>query len=272
MFSRHRDAVVAHHRLEDVLVHAERRGEHARRRRRGHRRARAAPARCRPRRTARAAPGRRRRRRRASSRPRAAAGAPELRPGSARTSSRVSRPGSASDRSGRSARARPRCRSRPSASTTLAAEASEIAFSLERPPRIDGDPAGHGASSSWSSSSVPSPPAAPPVQLADVDRSRPRRPSRRLRAPDPARCTIPSWLGSVTGSVIDRHRQARPAAGSSSRRPGCWPVTSGHLRRRRPLRDRERDLRALRDARAGRRVAATTTPAFGWSDCDVDCG
>ena len=29
MFSRHRDAVVAEHRLEDVLVHAERRAEHA---------------------------------------------------------------------------------------------------------------------------------------------------------------------------------------------------------------------------------------------------
>ena len=60
------DALVAHHRLEEVLVHADRRGGDARADVGDVRRARAAPARCRPRRTARAGRGRRRRRRRAA--------------------------------------------------------------------------------------------------------------------------------------------------------------------------------------------------------------
>ena len=111
---------------------------------------------------------------------------------------------------------------------------------------------------------VPSPPGVA-VELADVD----DHDLAGLRVGPGCRVlamTMPSWLGSVTGSC-DRRATVRPAC--------CRIVVAsrlglarhvGDLRRRRPLRDRERDLRALRDARAGRRVLRRRRRPPAWSD------
>ena len=260
--------------------------EAARRRRRtGRRPARAAPARCRPRRTGRAGPGRRRRPRRALA-PAAGQRGDRQRLGPAALELRlVAGAELPSARRGRSRPSRPRSGSRSSASSTERAEASEISCSLERPPRgprrggsgVCGGVAGVGCGAAERSSSWRR-----VAGRSVVARRRRRRVDRRLRdeLPDDDRHerpgsaasppwasgrTMPSCAGSVASCVTTVTVKPAPrAAPRASASVQAGHV--GHLRRRRALRDGERDLSSpAATPCAGRDPARRRCPS-GWSD------
>ena len=206
--------------LKTTLSMHSARGEHARRRRRGRRAARAAPARCRPRRTARAAPGTRRRRR--AARRRAAARPPRRR--------------SASARRARAATSTTSWPAAPGPSRTEAADASETSCSEERPP----------ARTATLTASRRGRPCRSVVVGVVVGRG--RRPSARREVPDGDRrpsallrlCRPPgagrarrrrrrSWS---TSCVVRLHLEARALTASRSRRPRLAGDV-GHARPRR---------------------------------------
>ena len=173
--ARDRDAAVAQHRLEQVLVHAERRGGDARRRRRGRRRARAGPGRCRPRRTGPCSTGRT-----TSTAPSASAGFESASTGSVSAippCNRLSLGASSAQRPSRPiAIVVVSYRSGSSAASTERADASEISCSLERPPATT---ATRNAASAHSSRAA---------ARSGRRRSRPSCPARRRCRPrDPVR-------------------------------------------------------------------------------------
>ena len=252
------DAAVAEHRLEQVLVHAERRRRHAGPRRTGRPPARAAPARSRPRRRGRGGSGGRRRRSRASRRPprraRARAASPRHRrapsssgacPGpSAHVPSRPISTVTASYRSG------------SSSASTDRADAREISCSLERPPMSTatrtlvegltrlparlrarlrpGSSAGGTNRPTTIEIAVPGSACAPPAGSCES--------------------TTPSRDGSVVSSST---MFASKPESSSVATAVSWSSERhvGHRRRGRAPRDRQRDRRASRRGlTAGRRL------------------
>ena len=249
--------VVAQHRLEQVLVHRERRGRHAGADVRDARRARAGPAPCRPRRTGRAAPGRRRRRP-ASAATTACAGQPLER------RSPVAAVGSPP---GPSAQLPPRPISidqhlgsprAASAAATLRAEATEISCSLERPPERT---AIRRLKEAWG--------VAGGVDVVGaVGRGRRRR----------------SWSSGVVGVVVGGRRRGRRLSSSWSCVVGAWSASvvvvgrrrgrgrRGRRRRRHQVADRDRHGRALlRPCRCAGSCASTRPSCCGSvTSCWID--
>ena len=195
MFSRHRDAVVAQHRLEEVLVHAERRAEHARADV-GHA-CELEQALHRPVLAERPVQhreddvdvGERRRDLLAGQR---------ARPRRSSRTSRRSRAASAPERS--ICTRRRRCRSRSSASITLAADATRDRVLARAAAEDHGDAPRHGGVVVVVVVVVVVAAGRARLQLADVDDHDLARLRVGVRAGSWL-ITIPSWLGSVTGSV-----------------------------------------------------------------------
>ena len=250
MFSRHGDAVVAQHRLEHVLVHAERGGEHAG-----------------------ADVGDAGELEQALHGAVLAEGAVEDREDDVDVgeggcdllrrqdaTSSFDRPRSPSrSRASRHRPSRSICTgttSSPvasSASITLVADATEIAFSLERPPRITAMRLLTGSAASWCRSSCRS--------------CRGRRWSAGRRGSSPRCRASPSC--SASGSRRSRRRRCRvgdrgvddvrgePGARERRLRVGLVHACDvGNGCRRRPARDGQRDRRAGRERRAGLRILA----------------
>ena len=155
-----------------------------------------------------------------------------------------------------------------SASATLRADATDTSCSLERPPESTAIAAAHGGGvcevgpASWSWSSVGrrrgrrrrwcrSAASRPACVTSLPTKSVTVEPFSSGPLAGSCASTRPSWLGSVTSCVSTV--VLKPASSIS-----CWasasvsPVTLGTSAVCRALRDRDRDLRALRDARARR--------------------
>ena len=157
-------------------------------------------------------------------------------------------------------RRRPRCRAAASAATTLAAEATEISFSLDRPPRIT---AMRRLTASSCVVVVPSPPGEPdscPTWIVTISPGFASAPAGGSGGEhDPVLARV--------GDRVDDHGdvQARRPRAATLRRPGSGPTRPGSASSPGPSRPRASPSSPSATLLPAGGSEATTTPC-AWSD------